>query len=209
MKDSADIFQEEVYFYLPGKEFLQHKTEKFSGILLTEDWYVNNSKKYFFKNGKYALLTIENNRSLNRISSPTCYYLNSYLCNVDNAGNYYNCNLISSEFLGCFDENGNDKEISWIDPSDGAPGVVYEDEYEAVATWNWNIYTYVSAQVNSNEQVKGKKNPGSPQGGRFTSIKHLGSFIVGVISYYGWTETSCEVSANNQTATAHVNGKFA
>jgi len=138
-KDASGKFKAEVYTYIPNDDYLNGKTEKFSGIVLKNNWQGTDVRSFLFKNGKYKELKANKEQTLQTTAASqsnsgdiTCYVLSFYSCEVDGSGGYTDCVLISSSVIGCYDVNGAEQN-EWIPPCDdnGCPQVVYLEEYAA------------------------------------------------------------------------------
>ncbi len=203
-------YRAEVYTYLPAKSYLQGLTERFSGLVIIEDWAGNSLRTYHAVNGKYKRLAKPATQSSGRTAAgSTCYYLNHYICDIDAMGNPENCQFVRSEFLGC--EEQAEEELDNYDGSgNGGATNIYEEEVALKKPITWIVDSDPSwYTVKSTEEVSGVKKASEPDGGHFTGIVHKTSFISSGASLGSvWQELNSTVSLDNpRQASTYISGK--
>lgn len=149
----------------------------------------------------------------------SCYVVNWYSCDELAPGSYYNCQLIGTDFLGCFEDT--QEEISWIDDETGGGGnytetcdlpsgraVAEKDRIEICGTGDgtrtkcyfWKVYVvsggvFLPLFIFSKEQ--GLQTLGPDGRWRFTTFQHQDLYLDGYAILY-----SC--STSNVTATPSI-----
>lgn len=142
-KGSNSRFKTEVVMYFPDKEFLEHRTSGFSGVVKVENWEGSAVNTFLFKDNKTykfkSRAEVTSNKSNLKTSAEICYYINWYDCEELSPGSYYNCQFIGSDFLGCYEEDLQE-EISWIndDPLGGSGNYYIDDPCVQIEKDNFN-----------------------------------------------------------------------
>ncbi|MES2372231.1 MAG: hypothetical protein V4557_06605 [Bacteroidota bacterium] len=125
-KDIQGKFKTELVSSFPDQDFVIGKSQKFTGIILVEDWNGNFIKGYKYEKNKILRLKSYPTSSgsptpkINYIQAPntTCFYDDYFRCVVGTD----NCILLYTEFMGCIDNY----DGSIVIPG-GAGGPIAED----------------------------------------------------------------------------------
>jgi hypothetical protein len=167
----------EVVTYIPDQANTQ---EKFSGIIIVEDWVGNSINRYIYQNNP--------SNQMNSVQGD-CIKIDWYLCDVTESGATYNCEYLYSEWIGNCNQG--------LEP----PGEEYV-EIERRKQMMWTVFMPDNSAwfVAAWDKLRGR-------GGVFTGIIADGSAISWSSPFY-WRENSHGGSYQGNVARSTVAGSI-
>jgi hypothetical protein len=151
----------EVVTYVPDKSCTP---EKYSGIILVEDWAGNRINRFIYQDGKASRLIPNPPAAMNTIQSSDCVKVDWYLCDVDDDGNTSNCEYLYTEYFGaCYEGH---------EPPGDSGGYTEYIELEKRKQVQWRVYysPEQSTEIDAWDLLKGYN-------GSFIGINARGSMI--------------------------------
>jgi hypothetical protein len=152
-------YQAEVVTVLPEKDYANSPNEKFSGVIVIDDWQGNNINTFIYKDGKKYKYVPSN--SANKTNEVTCTVINWYTCQMDEYGNTYNCVFDGYTVLGCWDNMSlqpvGDGGMSGGSGS-GNVTIEYINDITYTVVKMWWVKETIFGSMVSNETVTGIRN---------------------------------------------------
>jgi hypothetical protein len=170
----------EVVTYIPDQANTQ---DKFSGIIIVEDWAGNSIARYGYQKNQSA--------HLNGAQSSECIKIDWYLCDVTETGATYNCEYLYTEYIGSCDQT--------LEP----PGEEYI-EIEKRRYLSWTVYSETTPYgnfwwVTAFDTLVGK-------GGVFTRNPIPRGSAISFMAPYNWREDSHTGDYTGSVANSDVTG---